>query len=80
MNTIVTAVVAGSLGWTTAPVSAPYGFVDIGGAAVIATDGSTVEVNELAPYAPYALTCQRSAETVAVPSAGGPRQITVNRC
>jgi hypothetical protein len=80
MNTIVTAIVAGSLGWSPAPVSAPYGFVDTGPAIVIATDRTTVEIDNLVPYAPYALSCQRSAEAVVVPAAGGTRQITVNRC
>jgi hypothetical protein len=80
MNTIVTAIVAGSLGWPATPVSAPYGFVEIGQTAVIAADGSTIEIGAFAPYAPYALSCQRTVETVAVPAAGGSRQITVNRC
>jgi hypothetical protein len=80
MNPIVTAIVAGSLGWSPWPVSAPYGFVEIGRAAVIAPDRSIVETSEWAPYAPYALTCQRSIQAVAVPAAGGPQQITVNRC
>jgi hypothetical protein len=79
LNTIVAAIIAAT-GWSSAPVSAPYGFVDVGQLAVT-SDRSTVEISELAPYAPYSLSCQRSAETVVVPSGdGGTRQITVNRC
>jgi hypothetical protein len=79
MNTIVTAVIA-AFGWSGSPVSAPYGFVEVGHVTVV-SDRLKVEVSEMAPYAPHSLTCQYSSQTVAVPTAdGGTRQITVNRC
>jgi hypothetical protein len=79
MNTILSAMIFAS-GWSSAPVSAPYGFVDLG-QAVVTSGNSTVEIHQLAPYAPYSLICQHSEQTVAVPSAdGGTRQIKINRC
>ncbi len=76
MNTIITTVIA-SL--SASPVSAPYGFVDVG-RVVVASGSSIVEVSEMVPYAPYSLTCQHSSQTVTVPGDGGTREITVNRC
>jgi hypothetical protein len=58
MNAIVTTIIA-ALGWSASPVSAPYGFVDVGHLAVT-SGNSTVEISEVAPYAPYSLTCQHS--------------------
>ncbi len=79
MNAILSALIFAA-GWSSAPVSAPYGFVETGSVA-IASDGSILELGEVAPYAPYSLTCQHSTQTVVVPAAGGgTRQIMVNRC
>ncbi len=77
MNAILTMILAA--GWSLAPVSAPYGFVELGNVAV--TSDQSVVITEVAPYAPYSLTCQHSEQTVVVPSANGAsRQITINRC
>lgn len=80
MNTIVATIVAGTLGWSGGPVSAPYGLVNVGQAAVISSGQSTVEIDELVPYAPYSLTCQHTVESVIVQSPNGPQQIKVHRC
>jgi hypothetical protein len=80
MNPIVTTIVATALGWSSAPVSAPYGFVEQD-AVIVASPYLTVEFVGFAPYAPYSLACQHSEQTVAVRSAdGGTRQITITRC
>jgi hypothetical protein len=60
-------------------VSAPYGFVEVAHGAII-SGRSVVEITAVAPYAPYALTCQHSEQTVTVPSDGGTREITIRRC
>jgi hypothetical protein len=79
MNALVTAAFL-SYGFSLAPVSAPYGFVEVGHLAVL-SDRSVVEISQVAPYAPYSLTCRHSAQTVTISSAdGAARQITVNRC